>query len=120
MGTASGNHPLTDPILVPCMVQAVIVEAIKAGYRHFDTAFGYRSEEPLGEAIAEALSSGLIGSRQELFITTKLWATAAEPHLVLPAIWTSLDQELEDRVHGPVPYTFPNKTGRRCSFNAAT
>ncbi|CAM8907931.1 hypothetical protein QQ045_011561 [Rhodiola kirilowii] len=85
MGTASRN-PLTDPILV----QAAIVEAIKAGYRHFDTAFGYRSEEPLGEAIAEALSSGLIGSRQELFITSKLWATAAEPHLVLPAIRTSL------------------------------
>lgn len=85
LGTASGNPP-TDPILV----RAAIIEAIKTGYRHFDSALGYRSEEPLGEAIIEAISTGLIASREELFITSKLWATAAEPHLVLPAIRRSL------------------------------
>ena len=41
--------------------------AIKAGYRHIDTAAVYRNEEEVGQAIAE---SGL--DRSELFITTKL------------------------------------------------
>lgn len=70
--------------------KAAILQAIKTGYRHFDTAFSYGSEKPLGEAIAEALRSGLIKSREELFITTKLWASAAERDLVVPAIKMSL------------------------------
>ncbi|KZV19194.1 D-galacturonate reductase-like [Dorcoceras hygrometricum] len=53
--------------------KAAVLEAIKVGYRHFDTAFAYGSEKPVGEAIAEALRLGLIQSRDELFITTKLW-----------------------------------------------
>ncbi|KAK7354398.1 hypothetical protein VNO80_19859 [Phaseolus coccineus] len=66
------------------------LEAIKVGYRHFDTASIYGSEEPLGEAIAEALQLGLIASRDELFITSKLWCTHNFPHLVLPAIHKTL------------------------------
>ncbi|KAE9450831.1 hypothetical protein C3L33_17268, partial [Rhododendron williamsianum] len=67
-----------------------IVEAIRAGYRHFDTAFAYRSEQPLGEAIAEALRLGLIKSRDELFITTKLWCSFGHRDQVVPAIKLSL------------------------------
>jgi len=67
-----------------------VLEAIKVGYRHFDTASIYGSEEPLGEAIAEALQLGLIASRDELFITSKLWCTHNFPHLVLPAIHKTL------------------------------
>ncbi|XWS34384.1 hypothetical protein CRYUN_Cryun21dG0034400 [Craigia yunnanensis] len=65
--------------------KAAIIEAIKAGYRHFDTAFSYRTEQPLGEAIAETLNLGLIESRDELFITSKLWSSFAENDLVVPA-----------------------------------
>ncbi|KDO40456.1 hypothetical protein CISIN_1g041959mg [Citrus sinensis] len=32
-----------------------VLHAIKLGYRHFDTAAAYPSEQPLGEALAEAL-----------------------------------------------------------------
>ena len=46
-----------------------ILDAIEAGYRHFDTASAYGNEEELGLAIKE---SGI--SRSEFFITTKLWA----------------------------------------------
>ncbi|KOM40044.1 hypothetical protein LR48_Vigan04g024200 [Vigna angularis] len=67
-----------------------VLEAIKIGYRHFDTASIYGSEQPLGEAIAEALQLGLITSRDELFITSKLWCTDNFPHLVLPAIHKTL------------------------------
>ena len=71
-------------------VKAAVIEAIKLGYRHFDTAAQYGSEQALGEAIAEALRVGLIASRDELFITSKLWCCDNHPHLVLPALQNSL------------------------------
>ncbi|KAH7572864.1 hypothetical protein JRO89_XS03G0026300 [Xanthoceras sorbifolium] len=66
------------------------LHAIKLGYRHFDTAALYQSEQPLGEAIAEALRLGLIKSRDELFITSKLWIVNAHRHLVLPDLQNTL------------------------------
>ncbi|KAJ0546932.1 putative D-galacturonate reductase [Helianthus annuus] len=71
-------------------VKAAVIEAIKVGYRHFDTASLYGTEKPLGEAIKEALRLGLIKSRAELFITTKLWCNSTEGHLVVPALNQSL------------------------------
>ncbi|KAH7570800.1 hypothetical protein JRO89_XS05G0192700 [Xanthoceras sorbifolium] len=84
MGTASSNEVGAET------TKAAIVDAIKAGYRHFDTALIYGSEQPVGQAIAEALHTGVIKSRDELFITSKLWCTFADKHLVLPAIKMSL------------------------------
>ncbi|XWS64024.1 hypothetical protein CRYUN_Cryun06bG0151400 [Craigia yunnanensis] len=84
MGTAS--YPPADAETT----KSAMLEAIRAGYRHFDTAFVYGSEQPLGEAIAEALNIGLIKSRDELFITSKLWCSFAEQDLVIPAIKMSL------------------------------
>ncbi|XVF43479.1 hypothetical protein PTKIN_Ptkin02bG0043300 [Pterospermum kingtungense] len=97
--TASSCEDLTIPVigmgtssspLVPEAIKAAIIEAIKAGYRHFDTASLYGTEQPLGEAIAEALRLGLISSRDELYISSKLWCTSGEKDLVLPAIQMSL------------------------------
>ena len=45
-----------------------VMEALKAGYRHIDTAEAYGNEESVGRAIKD---SGI--PREELFITTKLW-----------------------------------------------
>lgn len=47
-----------------------VLAALKAGYRHIDTASGYGNEEPIGRAIK---ASGV--PRSEIFITTKLWST---------------------------------------------
>lgn len=47
-----------------------VTAAIKAGYRHIDTAAVYENEEPVAKAIHE---SGV--PREELFITTKLYNT---------------------------------------------
>ncbi|XP_031248194.1 LOW QUALITY PROTEIN: non-functional NADPH-dependent codeinone reductase 2-like [Pistacia vera] len=66
------------------------LHAIQLGYRHFDTAALYGTEQALGEAIVEALRLGLIKSRDELFITSKLWASNAHRDLVLPAIKNTL------------------------------
>lgn len=45
-----------------------VLEALKAGYRHIDTAAIYKNEESVGRAIRD---SGI--QRQEIFVTTKLW-----------------------------------------------
>ncbi|MCL7042662.1 hypothetical protein MKW94_002476 [Papaver nudicaule] len=71
-------------------VKLALVKAIEVGYRHFDTASMYQTEESLGEAVAEALQLGLIKSRDELFITSKLWCTDAHPDRVLLALQNSL------------------------------
>ncbi|KAI3945023.1 hypothetical protein MKW92_005596 [Papaver armeniacum] len=84
MGTAS--FPATGPE----EAKVAILNAIKIGYRHFDTASVYKSEEFLGEAIAEALLLGLIQSRDQLFITSKLYCNDAHPDLVVPALQNSL------------------------------
>ncbi|PQM39531.1 NADP-dependent sorbitol-6-phosphate dehydrogenase [Prunus yedoensis var. nudiflora] len=49
-----------------------ILNAIKLGYRHFDAAAHYKTEVDVGNAIAEAIQSGLV-KREELFITSKVW-----------------------------------------------
>ncbi|MFC9777393.1 aldo/keto reductase [Paenibacillus chitinolyticus] len=50
--------------------EGAIHEAIRAGYRHFDTAKIYGSEEALGREIQK---SGI--PREQLFITSKVWTT---------------------------------------------
>ncbi|MFE6170414.1 aldo/keto reductase [Viridibacillus arvi] len=59
-----GTFQITDPKLAETSVK----EAIKAGYRHIDTAQSYMNEEAVGRGIA---GSGV--PREELFITTKIW-----------------------------------------------
>ncbi|CAN6548873.1 unnamed protein product [Malus baccata var. baccata] len=82
-GTAADN-------LQPDALKTAVVEAIKLGYRHFDTASIYGSEQTLGDAIKEALELGLVDSRDKLFITSKLWSNDAHPDLVIPALKKSL------------------------------
>ncbi|XP_008449797.1 NADP-dependent D-sorbitol-6-phosphate dehydrogenase-like isoform X2 [Cucumis melo] len=53
-------------------IKDIITNAIQIGYRHFDCAADYKNEAEVGEALAEALESGLV-KREELFITSKLW-----------------------------------------------
>ncbi|XP_027358269.1 methylecgonone reductase-like isoform X1 [Abrus precatorius] len=85
-GTAAVPLPPHDE-LIP-----VFIAAIEAGYRHFDTAALYGSEEALGIALAQAQHQGLIKNRGEIFVTTKLWCTDAHPNLVLPALKKSLQR----------------------------
>ena len=50
---------------------AAVHEAIRAGYRHIDTAEFYENERGVGEGIRRALASEQL-SRGDLFVTTKL------------------------------------------------
>jgi methylglyoxal/glyoxal reductase len=52
----------------PAETIEAVGHALKAGYRHIDTAFMYANEKEVGEAIR---ASGI--PRKEIFVTTKLW-----------------------------------------------
>ncbi|XVE84989.1 hypothetical protein DITRI_Ditri17bG0056100 [Diplodiscus trichospermus] len=78
------------PLVPPQVTKRAILQAIELGYKHFDTAPLYGTEKPLGEATQEAISLRLIKSRDELFITSKLWCSDAHRELVLPALHRSL------------------------------
>lgn len=62
-----------------------VVDAVKAGYIHIDTAFIYGNEKEVGEGIRE---SGI--ARDKLFVTTKLWREDQGYESSLKAVETSL------------------------------
>lgn len=73
---------LSNGVKVPCIgygtylapngeiTRNSVMEALKIGYRHVDTAFAYGNETAVGEGIK---NSGL--NRDEVFVTTKHWVT---------------------------------------------
>ena len=71
----------------PSQCEQAVVDAIQAGYRLIDTASAYFNEEAVGAAIKRC---GV--SREELFITTKLWVQDAGYDEAKKAFQTSLDK----------------------------
>ena len=68
----------------PAETRTATAEALKTGFRHLDCAERYRNEREVGEALQAELASGAI-TREDLFITTKLWNTNHRPERVEPA-----------------------------------
>lgn len=62
--------------------------ALETGFRHFDCAERYGNEREVGEALQAGLKAGEI-TREDLFITTKLWNTNHRPERVEPAFEAS-------------------------------
>ncbi|KAM7157190.1 aldo-keto reductase family 1 member C15-like [Molossus nigricans] len=65
--------------------------AIDVGFRHIDAAYTYENEEEIGKAIREKIADGTV-KREDIFYTTKLWATFLRPELVRPALERSLKE----------------------------
>ncbi|KAL3512470.1 hypothetical protein ACH5RR_025187 [Cinchona calisaya] len=86
VGLGCAGHPMPQVE----QLESIFVDAMENGYRHFDTAACYGTEEALGKAVAKALEIGVIKSRDELFITSKLWCTEADHDLVHPALKQTL------------------------------
>ncbi|MEM8695454.1 MAG: aldo/keto reductase [Pseudomonadota bacterium] len=66
-----------------------ILEAVRAGYRHFDCAADYGNEAAVGTGLAGAVDRGLV-AREDLWITSKLWNTFHAPEHVELACRKSL------------------------------
>jgi len=74
----------------PADLSAIIVDAVRLGYRHIDTASLYGTEGAVGAAVADAVRAGAVASRGDLFVTSKLGVADAHPDRVLPALRESL------------------------------
>jgi alcohol dehydrogenase (NADP+) len=91
----------------PGEVGAAVREAIRLGYRHIDGASVYANEAEVGAAIRDAIAAGEV-TREELWITSKLWSNAHGRENVEPALRRTLaDLGLEwldlYLIHWPVP-----------------
>ncbi|WP_432454428.1 aldo/keto reductase [Agarivorans sp. QJM3NY_29] len=87
-----------------------VYDAIAAGYRHLDSACDYGNEKEVGQGIAKALKDGLC-TREELWVTSKLWNTYHAPEHVKPALEKSLEDLGLDYldlylIHFPIAQTF--------------
>ena len=92
------NHTIDMPALgfgtlIPDAAETITAtrDALKAGFRHFDCAERYQNEREVGEALQAGLAAeGL--SREDIFLTTKLWNTNHRPDRVEAAFEASLDR----------------------------
>lgn len=97
-----GTFQITDPT----EAENSVISAIQAGYRHIDTAQSYMNEEAVGHGVK---NSGI--SREELFITTKIWVENTTYEGVLSSFEASLkrlDMDYVDLLllHQPYNDTF--------------
>ena len=99
-------------------VHDAVINAIDSGYRHIDCAFVYGNEEEVGQAVNDAISAGKV-TRQDMFITTKLWNTFHSRERVEKGLRISLERLKLDYIdlfliHWPVSFqddddnTFPD------------
>ena len=82
MKSLTDTFQLRNKVEIPCIgygtwktpdgetASASVRTAIELGYRHIDTAAAYGNETSVGEGIRE---SGI--SREQLFVTSKVWNT---------------------------------------------
>lgn len=81
--------------------EETLLSAIQTGYRHFDTASVYGTEEALGRAVRD---SGL--PREDFFLTTKLWKDQMDgPMAAFQASLKALGTDYVDLylIHWPRP-----------------
>ena len=90
----------------PGEVEKAVYEAIKIGFRHIDCAPIYGNESEVGEGIKKAINEGIV-SREELWITSKLWNDSHRREDVIPALQNTLSDLQVDYldlylIHWPV------------------
>ncbi|KAG6465691.1 hypothetical protein O3G_MSEX015322 [Manduca sexta] len=73
----------------PGQYSEAVESAIEIGYRNIDTASSYNNEEEVGEGINKIIKKGVV-TREQLFVTTKLWNDRHRQSDVVPALKESL------------------------------
>jgi alcohol dehydrogenase (NADP+) len=78
--------------LIPdaAVTKSATIDALEAGFRHFDCAERYRNEREVGEALQAGVAAGI--AREDIFVTTKLWNSNHRPERVKPAFEASLER----------------------------
>src|SRR5580692_12020628 len=75
----------------PAVTISATRDALAAGFRHFDCAERYGNEREVGIALHDGLAAAAQTiTRQDIFVTTKLWNSNHRPDRVEPAFEASL------------------------------
>ena len=79
-----------------------VYAALKLGYRMIDTANAYMNEEAVGKALKKAINEGIV-TREEVFVSTKIWATLYENENAVDDTLKRLDLDYVDLlfIHQP-------------------
>ncbi|XP_005071810.1 aldo-keto reductase family 1 member C21 [Mesocricetus auratus] len=86
------------PIKFPkSMIKELTKVAIDAGFRHFDCASIYKTEEYVGESIRTKIADGTV-RREDIFYTSKVWCNCLRPELVRSSLEQSLKKVQLDYV----------------------
>lgn len=95
-------------------VSEAVYGAIKAGYRLIDCAAVYQNEAQIGEVLSRAVSEGVV-TREELFVTSKVWNDMHGEGKVLESCKKSLaDLQLDYIDLFFVHWPFPNYHAPGC------
>lgn len=73
----------------PGDVYQAVKDALRVGYRHLDCAFIYGNEPEIGQALSESFQEGVV-TREELWVTSKLWNSFHAPSVIAEALDKSL------------------------------
>ena len=87
-----------------------VKNALELGYRHIDTAAFYENEKYVANAIKDFISTGT-ASREDIFVTSKVWKTELGYDKTLAAFEKTMDEMQLDYldlylVHWPASYAF--------------
>lgn len=113
MENLTSTHTMYNGIKIPCLgygtwqmpvedAEKGVAEALRAGYRHIDTAAKYGNEEGVGKAIRDSKIR-----RQDIFLTSKLWNGDQGYESTLKAFSDSLEKLKTDYldlylIHWPI------------------
>lgn len=61
--------------------EEAVMQAVDAGYRHIDTAPFFGNEREVGRAVAAKIGEGAV-TREDMYLSSKLWNTDHRPDLV--------------------------------------
>lgn len=98
--------------------EGTILAALEAGYRHLDSAWVYFNSEAIGHAVRKFLASHPNLSRNDLFVTSKVWCTNMQASHVREECVDTLEQlglKCLDLllIHWPVAFTrLPSSSGK--------
>ncbi|MBC6411044.1 MAG: aldo/keto reductase [Ekhidna sp.] len=112
----------------PGEVKNAVIEAVKLGYRHIDCAAIYENENEVGEGLQQCIEDGIV-TREDLWVTSKLWNNAHKKEDARPAIEKTLSDLRLDYIdlyliHWPVAFRsdviFPENTAGYLSPDEVT